>query len=1016
MNTNKKLTATFFSLKSSLLGNLLFLFFTYPLFSQNFNFIQYGLRDGLPHSQINDLIQDDSGFLWIATNGGGLARFNGDQFQVFSKSDGLSSNFINALTAQDNGNLWLGTDKGVSIIEGNNIQKIADLTETDVTDIAFLNDSILAIGSTRGLDFYNILQQKKLPSKITDASVNDILKLDNGQLSVATNRGWWLIRSIRDIENVTTEDGLLSQKIITTVQKSRNSIWVITASDGMTLHRINYPNQIIKSENLPAKNITSALLSSKNTLWFGTKNAGIYIAKNLVYTNINRRNGLPNNSIKKIIQDNLGQHWLASTGGGLIKILEQDFKFFNQSDGLPANSVNTIAQDSSTNQIWLGLAENGLVFIEEDQIYPYRLDKDFLNVPVTALCFDQQNRLLAGTAGKGIGLFDSLGLYQILDANRGLSSDNITSLATDNNGDIWVGTKNNGLSLINLSIVDSLEKITLSPIVSTAGQQINTIKKDLDGNIWFANNEGKLGKVISEKNIVYYDSRNGLPGSSINAMKFDQKGGLWLGTAGEGLVYSEKVRSNPKFQRHPVNPKLSSANIYLIDIDNQGDLWIGNIKGVEHFSPASENLSVTYYGYAQGFIGGETNLNASQIDSEGNIWFGTVGGLMRIQGGIKATKSTAPILSFKVIKIQNQSIEASPYQAFNQNARGIKKGLILPWNIDQIEFQFQGVHLNYPKNIKYSWRLKGQDEEWSSWSKSNIARFNTLPSGKYQFEARATYNEEEFSNIVESNFVISSPVWRKGWFKWALGILSILLITAVAYWRVQQIRKKEKLKRKNLEMQNELLNLNQKALQLQMNPHFIFNTLNSINALVAKNENAEARKQINNFAKQLRSTLSNSRKEYISLEEEVKSLKEYLVMLQFCHSTPFDFQIIVSKNINVEEIELPPMIIQPFVENAVLHGLNQINRPGLVTVNFGLQGKLIVCTIEDNGIGRKAAGISKAQKNKSHQSAGMEVTKSRLDNLKNKLNYKSLEIIDLANDGTATGTKVIVRIPYRVSY
>jgi len=217
-------------------------------------------------------------------------------------------------------------------------------------------------------------------------------------------------------------------------------------------------------------------------------------------------------------------------------------------------------------------------------------------------------------------------------------------------------------------------------------------------------------------------------------------------------------------------------------------------------------------------------------------------------------------------------------------------------------------------------------------------------------------------------------------------------------------------------MQRSITDLQHLALRSQMNPHFIFNTLNSINGLIARNKNSEARKQIHTFSRQLRGMLNNSRKEYITIEEEKQSLEDYLLMLQFCHTSKFDFEIKLNPSIDPEEMEMPPMLIQPFVENAILHGMHRADNEGKISISFDLAGKLLQVEVLDNGIGRDAAQQKNGKLRPDHQSAGMEVTQNRLENLKAGQKYKALEIIDLKEDKLAKGTKVIVRLPFKLSY
>ena len=970
------------------------------------------MREGLPQAKVVDVIQDQQGFLWLATKGSGLVRFNGASFEQFTTTDGLPSNFIQSLTLDDSGELWVGTNKGFAKKNQSRFNTIQPSFKNYISSICFLNSKELILGTPKGLFVHDLDKDIVESISVSISNINEIKPLANGELSIAANDGWILLRSANEFKYIKSKDGLVSDNIFTSSQQSNRGIWVIGKNKAV-LFNSNRIDRTYNEVNYEHQNITSSYIDKKGNLWIGTSDKGIYIYGKNEDFQLNKSNGLPSNAVAKITEDNLGQIWIASSDGGLIKVLEQRFQFYNQSSGLPSNDVKAIAQDTAAN-IWVACGENGVALIADGEITGYNRHKDFLNITCNALCFDDYQRLWVGTKGKGIGVLDSLGLYQIIDKNRGLSGDQVTALASDLEGNVWVGTAEHGLNYVIVDLIDSLQKQAIFQVADTQGKGINQLTLDVDGNVWYSTTSGELGKIIGTQSPIIFSRRNGIPSSEVRTFKFDNQGGLWLGTAGEGLLYSNTTSGRLKFNKHTINPQLTSSNIFSLALDGQDNLWIGNEKGVDRFSTNTSNdQQVDFFGYTQGFLGGATNLNAQLLDNNGSLWFGTRGGLISVKDGLPVQRTTPPTLSFREIAIQNIPILNSDYADYYHPNKGITKGLELPWQVQQLTFELNGIHLNYPNDIKYRWMLEGLDEEWNALSKSNQINYSNLAAGNYEFKAEASHDGIHFSPAVTSQFSIANPIWKETWFKWLIGLSLTLLVFYIFYSRIQLIRKKEKRKRKDLELENELLNLNQKALQLQMNPHFIFNTLNSINALVAKGENQAARKQINNFAKQLRSTLSNSRKDFISIEDEVKSLEEYLEMLQFCHAEKFEFTISVENSINTEELELPPMILQPFVENAVLHGFNGIDKTGLISINFSLQGKLLLCTIEDNGVGREAAGISKARKPGAHQSAGMEVTKARLDNLKEGMKYKSLEIIDLKDN---EGTKVIVRIPFRVGY
>jgi sensor histidine kinase YesM len=230
---------------------------------------------------------------------------------------------------------------------------------------------------------------------------------------------------------------------------------------------------------------------------------------------------------------------------------------------------------------------------------------------------------------------------------------------------------------------------------------------------------------------------------------------------------------------------------------------------------------------------------------------------------------------------------------------------------------------------------------------------------------------------------------------------------------LSQIRKKAEAAQEQLELENNLLQLEQKALQLQMNPHFIFNALNTAQSLFMSDDQAAARSLISKFAKLMRAILLHSRETSIPLKEEIDLLENYLAIEQFSRPNKFVYKIKVADELDVDELMIPPMMIQPFVENAIKHGINHLKGEGKIEIEFLKKGNKLECSIADNGIGRTASAELNAQKTKNHKSTALLVTKERLEILnENKNYYKSLEINDLVGgDGSSAGTKVTIRMP-----
>ncbi len=287
---------------------------------------------------------------------------------------------------------------------------------------------------------------------------------------------------------------------------------------------------------------------------------------------------------------------------------------------------------------------------------------------------------------------------------------------------------------------------------------------------------------------------------------------------------------------------------------------------------------------------------------------------------------------------------------------------------------------------------------------------NTISEMETKFKTAEKEKEIAVLKVEQKNSDLEIQLQRNQ--KYLIVIL-LLLVIIVAFYvfnrnRLRQIKEKA-------DMEKQKVLIEQRLLRTQMNPHFIFNSLNSINNFIGGNDAAQAQKYLSKFARLMRLILENSRKSTVSLDKEIASLELNLELEQLRFGNNFDFEIKIDEGIETEDIYLSPMLIQPFVENAVKHGLKKNEKGGFISLKFYIKDELLHCEITDNGIGRKAAAGKGLHRN-GHQSLGTQVTNERLAILKQDYGKESgYEIIDLEDENSnAIGTKVVVRIPFEV--
>jgi len=286
--------------------------------------------------------------------------------------------------------------------------------------------------------------------------------------------------------------------------------------------------------------------------------------------------------------------------------------------------------------------------------------------------------------------------------------------------------------------------------------------------------------------------------------------------------------------------------------------------------------------------------------------------------------------------------------------------------------------------------------------------YTNLTPGNYTFHASVKNDDGTWSNDNADLQIIIIPAWwQTTLFKILLALTILSIFLGLAFWRVRAVRKQEQIK---AGYEKELLELEAKALRAQMNPHFIFNCLNSIKSLINKNENEKAARYLTIFSKLIRTLFQNSDRREISLYEEIETSKLYAQLEKMRFGEKVDFAFEVDDSIDLKDIRVPALIIQPFIENAIWHGLVPRETGGKITVAVKEKDRVIECIIDDNGIGRELSRKYKAQYESTHESKGIGLTRTRLE-LDKILNNRddAIQIIDKSNKfGEPAGTTVVL--------
>jgi hypothetical protein len=341
-----------------------------------------------------------------------------------------------------------------------------------------------------------------------------------------------------------------------------------------------------------------------------------------------------------------------------------------------------------------------------------------------------------------------------------------------------------------------------------------------------------------------------------------------------------------------------------------------------------------------------------------------------------------------------------------------QENLVLPSHYNTIAFYYRGICLTNPDKVLYQRKLEGLEKEWSTPSSEDYSKYANLAPGNYTFKFRSC-NNEGIWNSKETSFAfrIKPPFYLTWWFLLFAALLVFAIIYIIFMLRIYNIKKKQRIE---FDRKVEMSKVELKALRAQMNPHFIFNSLNSIQHYIFNSKSEEAIKYLSKFARLVRLILNNSDKPTVTVGEDLDALRLYLELEQMRFEEKFDYEIIVDGSVDVDYDIMPPLLMQPYVENAILHGLNPMPVKGKLTIRLSSKNNFLICTITDNGIGReRSAEIKRTMPFIKHKSLGMKITEDRLKIL-NEINSSQLSVIinDLKDaNNRPLGTQVELFVP-----
>ncbi|SFW88474.1 ligand-binding sensor domain-containing protein [Chitinophaga sancti] len=998
----------------------------------SYSFRHLDLSDGLASNHVSAILQDRKGFIWIASTA--LQRYDGSNLITIASFDKVPGSIYYddiCLCEDKKGRIWMGAP--------DNIRYYDPVTSK-----------------------VKVLKMDMLPVGTGNVYCSHIIQDHAGIIWVTTQEGLYrydekgatfvIPAEIPAADRAEMYSAIIEDKAGNLWISGKHGIYMLSADRKHLYHRNNNPLHIplLYSQT----SVKQFFIDSRERLWVaGRLGDTLYCyvpAQNQLKAWPFRINKPPEgNMVTDITEDKDKQIWLATVLGGIYRYDEQSNNFHvniraNNDDDKRFHydfEVNCFLNDRD-GRLWIGTDRGLNILNPPDRAFHIMDQRDpnakLPRAEVTDLFQDDLGNIYAGFWGKGFSwLSPSLQLKRQLIAEvpeeRGL----VWSFAQMPDGKVLVGQENGRLSVFD----PKQGKFTAHKHKDLFGDQtLMNILPENDSTVWIGLYKKGLVRwnPVTDTFAVCQNLLNKIR-HPITVMDIARQGDstLWLATSDAGLIRYNHIRQ--KIESRELFPygQLSVSNITCLNLLDDTTLIAGTEHGLWVYDIRRHTANPLLI---NGDLFDEWVLSMLPSGSRG-LWFTTPYGFYRFNRrnfGLETFVQTGQIIDnnrkvrrrivrladgrlmigasdhFVVLDTAALKVAPSPPDVTIINFKAMDSSMQLNSLYDKsaplalnhrqnfINIEFKSLQYHH-EAIRYFYQLDGVDEDWVQANGVLVARYTNLPPGNYVFRVRSMNTAGTFSTGVTTlYFNILPAFWQTTWFR----LLGLLLVIAViyTYFRIRIYLIKREARRRT-EIEQQIAQLEMKALRAQMNPHFIFNALNSIQAFMMKNETEQALSYLSRFARLIRNVLDNSQQNSITISQEIKMLENYIELEKLRFEDQFDCDIRIDDELDPDYMDIPTMILQPFVENAIWHGLLHKKERGMLRISFTKEIDRILCTIEDNGIGReKAAALRTGDE---HHSRGVQITQDRLALYNKRFNLDmTFDIEDLP-----TGTRVNVWFP-----
>jgi hypothetical protein len=943
--------------------------------SQEYGYTHYDGKEGLAGSTVYCMAKDKDGFLWFGTEGG-LSRFDGTHFKNFTREDGLPDNEIVQIFADSKGRVWMAPFKksicyyfkGKIYTPDNDpvLQRIriddfvVQFAEDKAGNMLLMEAKKLQLVDTSGrvtvIDSINGAPIIHVISGISAHADNGFMVLYEGSLFYYRNNRFQLRKTILS-KGFHFDTFTMNSKLLVHRKDVEETEVVSFGQDKLVTvpFKKNHIRYCIIDDNLVGEGLQNGVIIYNIN---GTDSARYFFKD------------LPVNGILKDAESNI---WFSTLGHGLYKLSSP---FVLNVKLRKNNSPLQVLAFTRYKQTLLASTElNTLFHLNRITGRPNKesmLNDEVVYIQINHLNVYKERDIIGGSPSN---------LFKVGPDFKEQKSINPVAVKGmfPYNGKLFVATKENVLVIDpeTFKIKDTIwhERAT-AVFVNNDTVYIGTV--------------AGLYRRLPDKSMQFLGEKTPAFKSRITTFQKDSTGILWIGTYGDGLIGYKNNRIVASLNRRSGLTSNVCRTLYL-----QGNyLWIGTDKGISKINITRPDYPVTKYTTGDGLA--SDVINAIYVDSN-KVFVGTPEGYTFFDEEKIINQSRCHLLFTDI------TMGGEHYLAENMPA-------VIAHKKNNVRFDYVGISYKSGGDVRYRYRLLGLDSTWQE-TRETFLSYPTLPSGDYELQVQAINKFDVHSQVIAAGFTIEKMLYEKMGFRVLIGLLFLAATGATVLLIVRRIRKREREKTDFIKRISELEQLSRKA---QMNPHFIFNSLNSIQQYVMDADVAGANRFIAGFSRLIRQTLDFSSKPEISLEEELDYLTNYLEIEKTRLENAFSYSVAIDKGVDPADHYIPPMILQPFVENSVRHGLRfRKDKAGVVLIIVKREGDHLICILEDNGVGRKAAMHYKSISPINYQSKGLSLTADRIAMFNKEHEQKITMLIEDLEDelGNPLGTRVTISFP-----